>query len=82
MVYRKKALTVLVLKLPNGRFRITDIFGHIEEVSSEDFSKYYEAVLTEVTPPDETLKKNLEDIYTLVLSGNTEEALQLIQTLL
>jgi hypothetical protein len=83
MIYKKKSLAVLVLKLPNGNFRTTDIFGKIEEYTPADFSKYVDAIVsTSAEIKDSAIKESLQTIHALLLSENTAEAIQMIETFL
>ena len=82
MIYRKKAIPVLILKLPSGKFKITDMFGKVEELTEQDFNRYIEFVVTLTTSPAPITKKNLQDIKDILESGDVESALNTIDSLL
>jgi hypothetical protein len=79
MVYKKKEISVLVLKLPNGNFRITDLFGKQEELSPQDFSRYIISEVSTSPAPSINMSDILNDIREALLDGDVQSALQLIE---
>lgn len=82
MIHNKKALTVRVLKTPDGKFNVTDPFGKVEVMSLEDFTKYVERSKP-VAP--ETLNTNVKNTIVSALAflhhGEVEEAIELLEQL-
>jgi hypothetical protein len=82
MMYKKKAIPVLTLKLPDGKFKITDIYGKVEELTALEFQRYVESVdTTSPTIPD-IVKEGVRRIHEALLSEDTEEALKITESLL
>ena len=82
MIYQKKAIPVLILRLPSGSFKITDIFGKVEELTEFDFNRYIESVAIPTSSPTSLTKQNLQDIRDTLEAGDVESALNTIDSLL
>ena len=82
MIYRKKAIPVLILKLPSGNYKITDMFGKVEELTEQDFNRYIEYVTSPTSSPALITKRGLQDIRDTLEAGDIESALNTIDSLL
>ena len=83
MIYQKKAIPDLILRLPSGSFKITDIFGKVEELTEFDFNRYVESAdMSTSSPVSGITKQNLQDIKDILEAGDVESALNTIDSLL
>jgi hypothetical protein len=84
MIYQKKSIPVLVLRLADGKYRVTDIFGKVEELPPEDFARYVEMKSTSAPEASkaENVKELAQEITNAILVSDTDYAIDLLQRLL
>jgi hypothetical protein len=81
MIYTKKPVPVLVMKLSDGNFMITDRFNKKETLSKEEFYRYVESKVTEVPAALSNVKTTAAQAVDLLNNDDVAGAIALLEQL-
>lgn len=72
----------MILKLPDSKYKVTDPFGKIVEMTESDFNRYVESTVTPTVVTSSITKADLQIIKDQLLTDDVESALNTIDSLI